>query len=53
MVGPAQPAGCNPPQRVVLTNDRDQELADDKSARRMQHQSPRHRAGPTRCEVAD
>ena len=44
MVGPAQPAGCNSPQRVVLTKDRDRERADDKSARRMQHQSPRHRA---------
>jgi hypothetical protein len=32
-----------PAQRVVLTKDRDRERADDKSARRMQHQSPRHR----------
>jgi hypothetical protein len=44
MVGPAQRAGRNPNQRIVVAEVRERKLPDDQAARRFQHQRPRHRA---------
>jgi hypothetical protein len=44
MVGPAQPAGRHPHQRIVVAEVRERKLPDDQAARRFQHQRLRHRA---------
>ena len=44
MVGPAQPAGSDPHQRVVVADAGIGKLPNDQVARRLQDQRPRHRA---------
>ena len=44
VVGPAQPAGFHPHDRIVVADHRDRKLPDNEAARALQYQRPRHRA---------